>query len=336
MPLKNLKERYGFSSAWEYYEREEEQFQKELRRRNIFSGFYQWVRYYGNVMKENRRNLDRRKGGMEGGYFDPFYNLDGRRVVLFGSGRIADDYLEKYGRIYAPFFLVDNNREKWGSKKCGIEIKAPDSLNRLMYGTYRVIIVIKDYEPVVRQLEAMGIREDSYRIFSREMEPLLGEKMVDAMSDGKYHMGYVTGVFDLFHIGHLNLLKNCKKRCHYLVAGVLTDELTMQDKAKTPFISFEERLEIVKQCRYVDRVVAVDAHNTNKIDAWKELRYGCLFSGSDHEGQPYWVWLQRKLRTLGAELEFFPYTQSTSSTMLQAAIMGAVGDKNRVQADSRY
>ena len=149
-------------------------------------------------------------------------------------------------------------------------------------------------------------------------------------------MGYVTGVFDLFHIGHLNLLKNCKKRCHYLVAGVLTDELTMQDKAKTPFISFEERLEIVKQCRYVDRVVAVDAHNTNKIDAWKELRYGCLFSGSDHEGQPYWVWLQRKLRTLGAELEFFPYTQSTSSTMLQAAIMGAVGDKNRVQADSRY
>ena len=105
-----------------------------------------------------------------------------------------------------------------------------------------------------------------------------------------------------------------------MVAGVLTDELTEQDKHKTPFISFEERMEIVRQCNYVDRVIPVDFHNTNKVDAWKELRYGCLFSGSDHEGEAYWVWLQRQLRSLGSELEFFPYTKSTSSTMLQAAI----------------
>ncbi|KWX75886.1 glycerol-3-phosphate cytidylyltransferase [Paenibacillus jilunlii] len=140
------------------------------------------------------------------------------------------------------------------------------------------------------------------------------------MSDGKYNIGYVTGAFDLFHIGHLNLLKRCKERSHYLIAGVLTDEIIETEKHKTPFIPFEERIEIVKQCKYVDRVVPVDKHNTNKIDAWKDLRYGCLFSGSDHDGELSWTRLQMQLRSLGAELEFFPYTQSTSSSMLQKAL----------------
>ena len=92
---------------------------------------------------------------------------------------------------------------------------------------------------------------------------------------------------------------------------------------KRPFIPFVERLEIVRQCRYVDRVIRVDFHNTSKVEAWKALRYGCLFSGSDHEGEGYWMWLQRQLRTLGSDLEFFPYTQSTSSSMLQAVISDA-------------
>lgn len=318
VPLETLKARYGIASTWGYYQQEEELFQTELRRRKVFSGFYHWIWYYGDVMKENRRKLDMQNG--EYHCFDPIYNLDGRRIILFGSGKMADYYLSKYGEAHRPLFIVDNNSEKWGTEKEGIEIKAPDALSKMMYGTYRVIIAIKDYEPVAEQLEKMGIGMDSCRILNWEIDTLLAEKLTDTMSDGKYNIGYVTGVFDLFHIGHLNLLKNCKKRCHYLVAGVLTDELTEQDKAKRPFIPFEERMEIVKQCKYVDRVVSVDFHNTNKIDAWKELRYGCLFSGSDHEGQPYWTWLQRKLRTIGSELEFFPYTRSTSSTMLQAAI----------------
>lgn len=318
VPLETLKDRYGLTSTWEYYEQEEELFQTELRRRNVYSGFYHWIWFYGDVMRENRRKLDMQNE--EDNCFNPLDNLDGRRIILFGSGKMADYYLSLYGEVDRPLFIVDNNPDKWGTEKEGIEIKAPDTLSKMMYGTYRVIIAIKDYEPVAEQLEKMGIGVDSYKVLSREMIALLPEKLTDTMSDGKYNIGYVTGVFDLFHIGHLNLLKNCKKRCHYLIAGVLTDELTEQDKAKKPFIPFEERMEIVKQCKYVDRVIAVDFHNTDKIDAWKELRYGCLFSGSDHEGQPYWTWLQRKLRTIGSDLEFFPYTQSTSSTILQAAI----------------
>ena len=252
--------------------------------------------------------------------FNAVSGLNGKQIILFGAGRMAEHYLEKYGEKYPPAFILDNDADKWGREKNGIAIQNPDAVKELAHGTYRVVIDVKYFEPIVDQLAGMGIGEKDYRIFDREMDILLPGRLFQPIADGKYHMGYVTGVFDLFHIGHLNLLRNCKTRCHYLVAGVLTDELTEQDKHKKPFIPFEERLEIVKQCKYVDRVITVDFHNTNKVDAWKELRYGCLFSGGDHKGEPYWMWLQSQLRTLGAELEFFPYTESTSSTMLQAAI----------------
>lgn len=323
IPLAVMKRRYGLISIWKYYEQEEEHFQKELRKRDVYRGFFPWVKNLDKGMQENRRELDMQDEKKKDDFFNAVSNLDGRRIILFGSGRMADYYLNRYGMDYPPIFIVDNNQDKWGSRKKDIEIKSPEAIIRLMDGTYRVVITIKDYDPIVEQLEQMGIRSDSYRIYNREMDLILGGKLTNTTYDGKYNIGYVTGVFDLFHIGHLNLLKNCKSRCHYLVAGVLTDELTKQDKHKTPFIPFEERMEIVRQCKYVDRVIPVDFHNTNKVDAWKELKYGCLFSGSDHEGQPYWTWLQRQLRSLGSELEFFPYTQSTSSTMLQTAIREA-------------
>lgn len=318
--LEEMKVRYGLSATWDIYAQEEERFQTELRRRNLYTGFYPWVKHLFGTVQENRRQFDLAEDQKERDYFNAVSNLDDRRIVLFGAGRMAGHYLNRYGKEYSPVFIVDNASDKWGTKKDGFEIKSPEALLRLMPGTFRVVITMGNYEPIAAQLEEMGIGSDSYRIFTREMDTLLGVKLANPMSDGKYHMGYVTGVFDLFHIGHLNLLRNCKSRCHYLVAGVLTDELTEHDKHKTPFISFEERMQIVSQCKYVDRVIPVDFHNTNKVDAWKELRYGCLFSGSDHEGEPYWVWLQRQLRSLGSELEFFPYTKSTSSTMLQAAI----------------
>lgn len=323
IPSAVMKKRYGLVSTWKYYELEEERFQKELRKRDVYRGFFPWVKNLDKEMQKNRRKLDMPDEKKKDDFYNAVSDLDGRRIILFGSGKMADYYLRRYGMDYPPVFIVDNNQDKWGSRKNDMEIKSPECITRLMYGTYRVVITIKDYDPIVEQLEQMGIRSDSYRVYNREMDLILGGKLTDTVSDGKYNIGYVTGVFDLFHIGHLNLLKNCKSRCHYLIAGVLTDELTKRDKSKMPFIPFEERMEIVKQCKYVDRVIPVDFHNTNKIDAWKELKYGCLFSGNDHEGQPYWTRLQRQLRSLGSELEFFPYTQSTSSTMLQAAIRDA-------------
>lgn len=134
----------------------------------------------------------------------------------------------------------------------------------------------------------------------------------------KYHVGYVPGVYDLFHIGHLNLVRNCKKYCDYLIVGVLTDELVEFYKGRRPFIPFEERIEIISALADVDRAVLVDFSNTDKLAAWKQLKYDVHFSGDDHIND--WQDEKKKLNELGSTIEFLPYTQSTSSTQIRSLI----------------
>lgn len=136
----------------------------------------------------------------------------------------------------------------------------------------------------------------------------------------KYKLGYVPGVFDLFHIGHLNLLRSAKAQSEYLLAGVLTDELVVHFKGKEPYIPFEERIEIVGAIKEVDEVVKVDDTNIWKLKAWEMYHYDAFFSGSDHEHE--WDDEQRELRARGANLVFLPYTKSTSSTKIKQKVQG--------------
>lgn len=146
------------------------------------------------------------------------------------------------------------------------------------------------------------------------------------MNSKKYKTGYVPGVFDLFHMGHLNLLKNSKERCEYLIAGVLTDELVIHFKKKPPMIPFEERVAIVEAIRYVDQVVPVTFENTYKIDAWHQLHYDCHFSGNDHG--PDWENDLKQLRAVGSNMEFLQYTKGVSSSALKRQMKGeAVNNK---------
>jgi glycerol-3-phosphate cytidylyltransferase len=166
------------------------------------------------------------------------------------------------------------------------------------------------------------------------------------MSEKIYKIGYVPGVFDLFHIGHLNLIRKSKNCSEYLIAGVLTDELVEHFKGKRPVIPFEERFEIVKAIREVDEVVPVDFSNTKKLTAWELYHFDAYFSGDDHGNE--WKEEQEKLRALGSDIVFFPYTKSTSSTMLKAKlgkkhhvyIMGAgrIGRRclNSIRTESAY
>lgn len=138
------------------------------------------------------------------------------------------------------------------------------------------------------------------------------------MDEKKYKKGYVPGVFDLFHTGHLNLLQRSKERCEYLVAGVLTDELVEHFKGKPPVIPYADRAAIVGAVRYVDEVIPVTFENTRKIDAWRELHYDCHFSGDDHGAD--WTKDREELREVGACMEFFPYTQGISTTQIRQAL----------------
>lgn len=140
----------------------------------------------------------------------------------------------------------------------------------------------------------------------------------------KYKVGYVPGVYDLFHIGHLNLIRNCKKYCEYLIVGVLTDELVEFYKGKKPFIPFEERMEIIGALKDVDKVVAVNFENTDKIAAWDQLHYDVHFSGDDHVND--WQDIKLKLNELGATIEFLPYTKGTSSTQIRQLIEKTLKD----------
>lgn len=136
----------------------------------------------------------------------------------------------------------------------------------------------------------------------------------------KYHIGFTGGTFDLFHIGHLNLLKRCKEQCDYLIVGVMTDSFVKHQKGQNPFVPLAERIEIVRAIRYVDEVVPVDFHNTVKPDAWNLYHFDVCFSGDDHANEPAFLWEQQKLRELGSDMIFFPYTKQTCSTQIKALI----------------
>ncbi|MBR5239106.1 MAG: FAD synthase [Clostridia bacterium] len=127
-------------------------------------------------------------------------------------------------------------------------------------------------------------------------------------------VGYTTGVFDLFHIGHLNILKAAKQHCDYLIVGVSTDELVQNYKNKTPVIPYEERKAIVEAIKYVDRVVP-QTHR-DKMKAWEEYRFDKMFVGDDWKSDAMFQQLEKDFREVGVEICYFPYTQGVSSTIL--------------------
>ncbi|RBP81741.1 glycerol-3-phosphate cytidylyltransferase [Marinomonas rhizomae] len=128
-------------------------------------------------------------------------------------------------------------------------------------------------------------------------------------------IGYTTGVFDLFHIGHLNVLKRAKLECDYLIVGVSTDELCMEAKNKKPIIPFQERMEIVEAIKFVDEVVP--QVNYDKEEAWNNLKFDKMFVGDDWKGSDKWNKLEEDFKRLNVEIHYFSYTSHTSSTKLR-------------------
>lgn len=131
-------------------------------------------------------------------------------------------------------------------------------------------------------------------------------------------IGYTAGVFDLFHIGHLNLLKNAKGMCDKLIVGVSTDELVLY-KNKKPVIPFEERLEIVRNIKYVDGVVAQE--NMDKLGMCKKLKAEILFVGDDWYNTEKWKKYEEEFQKNGIKIVYFPYTKGTSSTLINSTLM---------------
>ncbi len=135
------------------------------------------------------------------------------------------------------------------------------------------------------------------------------------MENKKYKIGYTTGVFDMFHIGHLNILRRAKEKCDYLIVGVSTDETVESYKHKRPVIKFEERCAIVEAIKYVDKVVPQTS--MNKMDAYKELKFDALFHGSDWKGSEMYNEIEKKFAEVGVDVVFLPHTEGISSTLIR-------------------
>lgn len=131
-------------------------------------------------------------------------------------------------------------------------------------------------------------------------------------------IGYTTGVYDLFHIGHLNLLRNAKAMCDFLIVGVTTDELLIEYKGKHSVIPFLERCEILRSVRYVDAVVAQE--DMDKLAAWQRLKFDVMFVGDDWYRTDKWEGLEAQLAEVGVRIVYFPYTKGTSSTLINEVL----------------
>ena len=134
----------------------------------------------------------------------------------------------------------------------------------------------------------------------------------------KYKIGYTTGVFDMFSVGHLNILRRAKEQCDYLIVGVSTDELVEHDMHKTPIIPFADRARIVQAVRYVDQVVPQP--DKDKLSAWKALHFDAMFVGSDWQGTPQWEEFERQFAPVGVDIVCLPHTDGISSTLLKNRI----------------
>ena len=131
-------------------------------------------------------------------------------------------------------------------------------------------------------------------------------------------IGYAAGVFDLFHVGHLNLLRRAKQQCDVLIAGVVSDEMLREVKGIEPVIPTGERAEIVRHLRFVDRVYVETT--PSKLDAWRDMRFTHFFKGDDWRGTPKGLLLEEQFAEVGVEIEYLPYTMHTSSTALRRAL----------------
>ncbi len=324
LPRDQLLERYHLHKYIDLWDRFAGVFLLKLRNEIALSGYHQLCRRNIGVMNANRQRMNYSVREYERLFRNIFTGTENREIYLFGSGAFTKQFLSQFGQAYKIAGIFDNNAKRWGDALLGIQIMSPECLHSLEIGTYKVIICIKNYVPVVRQLQMMGVKD--YAIYDSSLDyprktPVKVEKSDNSeKTNKKYHVGYISGVFDLFHIGHLNLLKRAKELCDYLIVGVVNDESVIKNKRTMPYIPFQERIEIVRACRYVDEAVEIPTEYSGPEEAYRRYQFDVQFMGSDYEDSPWWQAKKEFLQKQGSDMVFFPYTQSVSSTKLKALI----------------
>lgn len=328
LPSTEVYARYGILEQRNLLFSMEAEFLQNLRENapRLMQEFYNPIRRNLPQVRENRERINWTEKAYQRHFVQVFDKLDSRKVIVFGAGNYAKKFIESYGQQYPIYTVIDNRANDERRYVCGIKVQSPAILQKLLPGEYKVIVCVKNYMPITQQLDDMEVME--YGIFNPERKytmpnnwrPKPSESIPADSERKKFHIGYVAGVFDLFHIGHLNVLRRAKEQCDYLIAGVVSDRQVCEGKKVEPFIPFTERIEIVKSCRYVDEVYEIPFEHPDTDYAWEKYHFDVQFSGSDYEHDPIWLAKKKFLEERGATMVFFPYTQSTSSTKLKELI----------------
>lgn len=294
----------------------------KLRNEKELSVYHRLHRRVGKTIYENRYRMNYPQEEYERLFTNIFKDAGNRRLYIFGSGNYAKRFINQFGKFYEITGILDNNIEKWGKELAGIRIYPPADLDNEK-APFKVFICIKFFEEVLVQLVEMGIENIS--VYNPELDyerPICLKRRLEDDVIKPYHVGYIAGVFDLFHIGHLNLFRRAKEQCDYLIVGVVTDKQVINTKKTRPYIPFEDRLAIVQSCRYVDEAVEIPADKPGTEEAFYRYHFDVQFSGSDYAQNPYWMAKKVFLRQHGSDLVFFPYTETTSSTEIKACLSG--------------
>lgn len=323
VPMEELFARYHLLDREDTWRRMEYEFLHGLLNTKILQPYYGRHRPTDGEINSNRQRINYSEAEYRRIFIDIFKDADTRKLILFGSGNFARKFMGLYQKDYPVYAIVDNREDKWGEEINGVRICSPEILGKENPDEYKVIVCIKDFASVVDQLESLGVTRysiyDANIGYGRKKQERLTEDRGDTASK-KYHIGYISGVFDLFHIGHLNMFKRAKEQCDYLIVGVVTDEGVRKFKKVEPFVSFEERIEMVRSCSYVDEAVEIPVKYNDTKEAYKLYHFDCQFSGSDYINDPVWISNKEFLEENGSELVFFPYTESTSSSKIKALI----------------
>lgn len=324
LPIEKLRERYGLNACRQLFARFTSKFLNELRNDRILRDYHKAVRKNADIIHSNRQRMNYSAEEYDRIFRDIFRGTQNRAIYLFGTGQFAQLFLSQFGKDCDIAGFIDNNPDKWNTKMAGIPIYPPTKLEYLEKGTYKVIICIRNYMAVTEQLSGMGLTDfsvyDANLTYARPERMLTDGGISGKSKKKKYNVGYVAGVFDLFHIGHLNLLRRAKEQCNHLIVGVVTDEGVIRNKHTVCMVPFEERIEIVRACRYVDEAVEIPPEHYDTDEAYRRYQFDVQFSGSDYADSPGWMAKKEFLQKKGSDLVFFPYTQSTSSTQIKELI----------------